>query len=195
MRTKAPPRWALAVPNTLSGARLVLAVLFPVIPEGLRLAAVLIAGLTDLFDGVLARRLGASSWRGGLLDAVADKAFTLSALVTFALSGSLAWWHIPLLLLRDLAVGGFVLYGAAVRAWTAFTRVPSRWPGKLTTAAMFATLIVLAARPDRAGPLVWITAALGAVAAIDYGVVFARGLSERRTLRRSTEPPPSPGRR
>jgi len=72
------------VPNALSVLRLGFAVAFPFVPESWWIALVLAAGFSDWLDGWIARRFQATSWIGGLLDGVSDKAFVLSALFTRA---------------------------------------------------------------------------------------------------------------
>lgn len=89
----APARHPLvfAIPNTLTVARLLAAAAFPFVSNDVRLPLVLIAGVSDALDGVLARRLNAQSRLGGLLDAIADKAFAFSTLVTLLVAGIAPW--------------------------------------------------------------------------------------------------------
>src|SRR5688572_5089393 len=69
-----------AIPNVLSSMRLALAVAFPLLPIEWRLPAMIVGGLSDWIDGLIARRYKAATSTGALLDAIADKAFTLSVL-------------------------------------------------------------------------------------------------------------------
>ncbi|MGH6986462.1 MAG: CDP-diacylglycerol--glycerol-3-phosphate 3-phosphatidyltransferase [Caulobacteraceae bacterium] len=92
-----------AIPNLLTGLRLALTVVvflaliaaagrLPGAPgaasstartilEPLALAAFVIAAVTDFFDGMLARRLGAESLWGAILDPIADKVLVCGAIV------------------------------------------------------------------------------------------------------------------
>ena len=119
-------RW---LPNLLSGLRLACAIALPFAPRSLWLPLVFVAGASDWLDGWLARRLKATSWIGGLLDGVGDKAFVIAALVTFGRHGLFAWWQIPFLLLRDFSVAsGVFVSAAAARPRTrsgTWTRAPS----------------------------------------------------------------------
>ena len=90
------------IPNILTGGRLVLSVVFLVMvffeP---RLAAngdtsfyldvafviFLIAGLTDMFDGLIARKLNVASKFGRMVDPLADKVLICGAFLVFALIG------------------------------------------------------------------------------------------------------------
>lgn len=171
------------IPNALSVLRLGIAIAFPFLAPGWwRLPIVLIGTLTDLADGIIARRLGVTSWVGGLLDAVADKALTLSVLVTLTIEHRLAWWHLALILSRDLAVLGIAGLAASARAWGAFTRMPSRWAGKTATALIFVTMLAALSVPGVVGWLAPIAGLASVVAAGDYlACARARFHDERRT--------------
>ena len=92
------------IPNILTGGRLVLAVIFLVMillepklpadrdmsfPSYLDLAFVIfvIAGLTDLFDGPMARKLNVASKFGRMLDPFADKILICGSFIVFAIIG------------------------------------------------------------------------------------------------------------
>ncbi|HHY49408.1 MAG TPA: threonylcarbamoyl-AMP synthase, partial [Alphaproteobacteria bacterium] len=77
---------AVAAPGMLAShyapeatLRLGAAAAFPFVPDAWRLPLVLFAGLSDFADGLIARRYGATSFLGGVLDVAGDKLFTLSA--------------------------------------------------------------------------------------------------------------------
>ena len=72
---RSPANWL--VPNGLSILRMALGIAFPWLPERFRLATVLVAALSDAFDGFAARRLHAESDTGQLLDPIADRTFVL----------------------------------------------------------------------------------------------------------------------
>jgi phosphatidylglycerophosphate synthase len=68
-------------------------------------AAVIFAAvvLSDLADGRVARRLGAATPRGRVLDHCADIAFLLAALVTYVELGRAPWW-VPATIAASFAV-------------------------------------------------------------------------------------------
>lgn len=69
----------------------------------------LVASLTDVLDGYLARRYGLVSPLGKLLDPLADKLLVVSALLMLALmdrSPSIPAWLLVLIIGRELAVTG-----------------------------------------------------------------------------------------
>jgi phosphatidylglycerophosphate synthase len=180
MDSKAPG-WIRAVPNALSGLRLALAAAFPFVPPAVRLPVVVASGATDWLDGWIARRFHVQSTVGGLLDAVADKTFVLSALLTLASAGLLAWWQVPLLLVRDAAVLFTALFFARRREWAAFRGMPARWSGKITTALTFAFFVValVPALADLRFPLFLSTASASLLAGADYMAYFVRALATR----------------
>lgn len=182
------PGWIHPVPNLLSGMRLALAGVFPFLHAAARPWTLLVGGLSDLLDGWIARRFHATSWVGGLLDAVADKAFVLSALGTRVAEGDLEGPLGLLLLSRDVAVLLAAGYGALTRRWYAFRHMPSRLLGKVTTALLFPLFVAWYALPKAAGlhdTLFWAASGASVLAALDYGALFVRGV---RNLRRGIPP-------
>ena len=160
-----------ALPNTLSLMRLGAALALPFTPREWWLALVLFAGISDSVDGWLARRFRASSWLGGLLDGFTDKAFVVSALVTFAAADLVEWWQIPPLLVRDACVAAGVVLTVLRRDADAFHNMESRAFGKLTTALIFVLLVALLLLPlERAAhaTLYALSVLAGAIAGIDY---------------------------
>lgn len=174
-------------PNGLTVFRFVLAAWFVLAAAPLRVWIVLAAGLTDLLDGLIARRFGLTSWTGALLDAVADKAFTLTVLLSLAAWGDLAWWQVAVLLSRDIVVSVIALYGAANRQWPVFKIAAARWPGKVTTALMFALLLAATGLPEAKPWLLWPTMAASIAAAADYLAVSVRWLRRHPARRQQAE--------
>jgi cardiolipin synthase (CMP-forming) len=85
----------LANQVTLSRAHLAgPALVYSLLPSRLlELAAVVsLAGLSDLVDGVIARRLGSSTRIGGGLDPVVDGVFFGAVAVGLSLGGAYPWW-------------------------------------------------------------------------------------------------------
>ncbi len=181
---RAPPA-IRHVPNVLSCLRLVAAVAFPLVSATWRLPLVLFAGLSDWLDGAIARRFGATSWVGGLLDGVSDKAFVITALCTLSGDGALRWFDVALLLARDVSVASGVTVSALRGDRDAFRHMDSRWFGKLTTVVIFVLLVVLLAAPEAGVTqrgLLWLGEVLSVVAGFDY--YFAR----RERIMGSVEP-------
>ncbi len=89
-----------------------------------------VAGLTDAFDGMIARLTGKKTELGAFLDPLADKLLILSAFVTLVLLGRLPVWLVIIVVSRDaiLAMGGLVIY-----VMTHSLKIEPSLTGKLTT--------------------------------------------------------------
>lgn len=104
----------VTLPNILTLVRLCLApaivwLLLEGAYEG-AFAAVVIAGVTDLADGAMARWLKVRSPLGAWLDPLADKVMLVSLFVTLGAKEILPVWLVVLVVSRDLLiVGGVVL--------------------------------------------------------------------------------------
>ena len=172
--------WIRFVPNVLSAFRLGVAIAFPFAPPTWRLGAVIAGGASDWLDGLIARRFNVKSVIGGLLDAIADKLFVLSVLVTLILADSVQWWQAVAVMLRDFAVLIVAVSAAVVRRWESFSRMTPGAAGKLTTLLVFAWFIFLLIPLRDAYVMILLIMAIAssAVAAIDYLSRFARALIE-----------------
>ncbi len=89
----------------------------------------ILAIATDSIDGLLARRQNLVTDFGKLLDPVADKILTGSALVTLSIIGDLWWWVTILILVREFGITAFRM--AVVRDRV----IPASSGGKLKTVA------------------------------------------------------------
>ena len=112
-----PQPGLLNAANALTVLRLVLVPVFVVLllagGDGWRIGAVavfLVASVTDLLDGRIARQRGLITDFGKIADPIADKALTGAALVTLSAQGQLAWWVTAVILARELGV-------TALRFW------------------------------------------------------------------------------
>jgi len=105
------------VANVLTMVRIVLVPVFVVFlftgGTAWRLAALgtfVVASLTDLLDGRLARSRGLVTDFGKIADPVADKALTGAALIGLSALGELPWWVTGVIMFRELGV-------TALRFW------------------------------------------------------------------------------
>lgn len=89
-----------------------------------------IAAITDLLDGNLARWLNQRSVLGAWLDPIADKVMLLTTLSMLALTGLLPMWMLAVVVVRDV----IILAGAeAYRRLTGRLDVRPTWSGKIAT--------------------------------------------------------------
>jgi len=157
--------------DVLTLLRVPLAVLFLLIDDAIiRLGILAVAAATDLLDGFLARRLGSSRF-GAFIDPVADKLFMLAAFIVVAVSGTLTWYEIAGVLLRDFVA-------SAAFAWTTFSgrpmAIPARFGGKAVTLAQVLTLVAFLTGSPLLRPLAWATAAIALYAIWDYNQAAPR---------------------
>jgi CDP-diacylglycerol--glycerol-3-phosphate 3-phosphatidyltransferase len=105
------------VANVLTMVRIVLVPVFVVFlfagGTAWRLAALgtfVVASLTDVLDGRLARSRGLVTDFGKIADPVADKALTGAALIGLSALGEIPWWVTGVIMFRELGV-------TALRFW------------------------------------------------------------------------------
>jgi CDP-diacylglycerol--glycerol-3-phosphate 3-phosphatidyltransferase len=75
--------------------------------EFIALAVFVIAALSDIADGVWARRTQKSSTLGALLDPIADKLLISSAFICLVGLGAVASWIVIIIIGREIAITGF----------------------------------------------------------------------------------------
>lgn len=162
----------LLPPGLLSLARIPLAVCFPFLVGSppAALAILLLAGLTDVLDGWVARRYGMVTATGTALDPVTDKIFVLTVVVTLVASGQLAVSAVLQLSTRELAELPLVIYFAvSPRAHGSGTPHPSaNAAGKLVTILQFATVSWALLRGPGLDLGIAATALAGTLAALSY---------------------------
>ncbi len=98
----------VTLPNALSALRLALVPVFFWLVlthrDGWALVVLFVAGWSDYFDGVLARRWNQMSRLGQLLDPAADRLYILATLVGLAWRDVVPWWLLVLVVGRDLVL-------------------------------------------------------------------------------------------
>ncbi|GGJ13690.1 CDP-diacylglycerol--glycerol-3-phosphate 3-phosphatidyltransferase [Alicyclobacillus cellulosilyticus] len=145
------------------------------------LFVLLVAGLTDILDGYIARKRNAQTQAGQLLDPLADKLMMVAVLFSLIQSNRVPWGAAGLLVLRDAAMilGGVFFYFQGKRA------VPkANWWGKTSTILYYITIcaVMLAwPAPWVAEWLLWITVCQSYLATFLY-VASMQIISVRRVL-------------
>lgn len=166
----------MTLPNIMTLARLGAIPLFlvvfylPFTWSDLCAAAIfLAAGITDMLDGYLARRMGQTSRFGAFLDPVADKLVVAAALIMLVQVHDTVWLVVPAIVIvsREIAV-------SALREWMAEigqrARVAVGGIGKIKTVAQIAAITgLLAHKPalTKAGELV-----MSPLAWLSYGLLY-----------------------
>lgn len=130
----------LTLSNILSFIRAPLALVFLQKNVPLRVAAIIIAMISDSIDGYLARRNKSASKFGAILDPTMDKFFVYFVLATLYIEGSMRLWEALALLSRDFALCFYGIYILCFKKVSDFEVKALRW-GKVSTALQFAIII------------------------------------------------------
>lgn len=139
------------------------------------LAIFVIAGLTDFFDGWLARRLGMLSSFGRFLDPIADKLLVSAALLMLVAQGRIAGLDLlaaMVILCREILVAGLREFLAELRVAMPVSRL-AKWKTTFQIVALCFLLVFDAAPPAWLVPeigrvLLWAAALLTLVTGFDY---------------------------
>jgi cardiolipin synthase (CMP-forming) len=165
----------LNIPNTLTIIRIIIIPVFitAIIYNRQRFALYLfiIAGITDLLDGLMARLTDQKTALGTFLDPLADKFLLVSSFILFAAYGWIPTWLAITVISRDLIVviGWLLLFMITHNA-----RVETIFLGKLAIALqLFALAYVLLKvnyvfLPAVPKPLLFLTAVITALSGLQY---------------------------
>jgi cardiolipin synthase len=98
----------LSIPNLITLARILLVpvIVWAIASNQMQIAFALflIAGLSDLVDGFLAKRFGMATELGAYLDPLADKAMIVSIYVTLGIADVIPRWLVILVVSRDIMI-------------------------------------------------------------------------------------------
>jgi cardiolipin synthase (CMP-forming) len=146
------------------------------------LGILLIAALSDGFDGLLARRLNQRSPLGAYLDPIADKLLLSSSYFVLALKRKIAFWLAIIVLGRDVLI---LVACAAILLVVGYRPFPPSLIGKATTGfeILLVFLVILGSVMPRPGLQMvcgigaYIVAFFAILSGLYYSVVVARRLS------------------
>lgn len=157
----------LNIPNMLTVARLLMVPVFGYLvlvsdqTKAVQWASAtvfLVAALTDLIDGVWARRYGLVTNFGKIADPIADKALIGTALVALSIQGEIAWWVTAVIIFREVAV-------TLLRFWVIKQGViPASRGGKVKTVSQIVAIVAF---------LIPLNGWVDAVAQMSLGVALA----------------------
>lgn len=174
----------LTIPNLITMARILLTPLFIIFLIQRRYHPALwifvLAGLSDLADGLIARRWRQQSPLGAFLDPLADKLLMCSSFITLSISHLIPSWLTVIVLSRDLVL---VLGVMLLKLVNLPVVVQPSLAGKLCTTTQVTTVfLVLVAQswpisPVFLGALFWLTGGITAVSGIHYILQALRGVA------------------
>lgn len=135
----------ITIPNVLTFLRLLFAApLFWAITADKPIIAIIfiiLAALTDFFDGYLARKLRQQSRLGKIADPFVDKFFGGSSLLALALAGFVPWFVFGLFLARDL----FLVLVSVILLLQHKELVAETKIGKVSTGVFMLSLVLVVA--------------------------------------------------
>lgn len=133
----------------------------------------ILAGVSDVLDGYIARKYNLGTKLGIILDPFADKLMTFTILITFATSGIIPMWILVALGIKEIVLigGGAILYlfkGGQV--------LPSDKYGKTATMSFYAaTLSVVFGLPRLISTILFVVTVLFNLAAfINYLLIYLK---------------------
>lgn len=141
------------------------------IPELAALAIFMIASLTDMIDGKIARKYDLITNFGKFMDPLADKLLVSAALIALVAMGRIPAWVVIVIISREFIISGFRLVAADNRVVIA----ASYWGKFKTTFQMIMVCLMIV---DMSGlwpwfgvvknVVMWIALALTVVSLVDY---------------------------
>lgn len=178
------------LPNKLTIFRVILIPFFvffmlaPYFPDNGKYIAVaifIIASLTDILDGKIARKYNLVTNFGKFMDPLADKLLVCSAMICLVATGQLASWIVIIIISREFIISGFRL----IAADNGIVIAASYW-GKFKTVFQMLMIIVLILDIQNAGfqvlgvILTYVALVLTVVSLIDYIVKNKQVLKEQK---------------
>ena len=128
--------------NKITIFRMVMIPVFLILAyAGLRWAALavfILASLSDMVDGYIARHYHQVTDFGKFMDPLADKMLVLAAMVFFVEKGSMPGWAVAIVLFREFAVSGLRLVAVEQQRVIA-----AAWSGKVKTTVTMIGICVL----------------------------------------------------
>ena len=103
-------------------------------------AVFIIAALTDLVDGKIARKYNLVSELGKFLDPIADKLLVTAALIAFIMTDNLSVWAVFIIIAREFILTGFRIVAAGQGVVIAADKL-GKWKTTLQMAAIIAILL------------------------------------------------------
>lgn len=127
----------------------------------------IVASLTDLLDGKIARKYNLVTNFGKFMDPLADKLLVCSALICLIELGQLPAWMVTVIIAREFIISGFRL----VASDNGVVIAASYWGKFKTTFQMIAVILLILDIPALSmitTLCVWISLALTIISLVDY---------------------------
>ena len=185
------PHQVLNLPNLLTLLRVAIIplILFFLLKDDLNwaLRLLLVAGISDALDGLLARRLRQKTQVGMYLDPVADKLLLSSCFLVLAWNGRVSWLVSGLVLARDITI---IVVVVVLLLSTGIRQFPPTPLGKANTAVQVAA--VFAVLLEAVYGSVWLHQGRGILLLLTLVLVVGSSLQYARLTARKLRERPSP---
>lgn len=134
--------------------------------------AFIVAGISDILDGYIARKYDLATKIGAALDPFADKLMTFAVLISFTTAGLIPSWVLMILGAKEviMILGGFVLY-----LFKGNKVLPANKYGKTATVSFYAAILSIVFKLSYSyitKTLILITVVLNIVAFINYLIIY-----------------------
>ena len=172
------------IPNILTTVRLGLVPLFAyyvLFAKNLHAAAIvfILSGITDIVDGIIARKCNMITNFGKVYDPFVDKLMQITAVVCLAVVEIIPYWLLTVVILKELTIiiiGGILYLRKIV--------VSSNWYGKAATVVFYICVLVIIAWKDipavAAATLFGIIIASMIFAAMGYTIDISKNYDKKR---------------
>lgn len=141
---------------------------FPAYGNYIAVAIFIVASLTDMLDGKIARKYNLVTNFGKFMDPLADKLLVCSAMICMISTGQLEAWFVIIIIAREFIISGFRL----VAADSGIVIAASYWGKFKTVSQMFMVIVLimdLGGVFDVIGTvLIWASLILTIVSLVDY---------------------------
>ncbi len=131
----------------------------------------ILAGISDVLDGKIARKYNLITNLGTILDPIADKMMIFAVLISYTIEGIIPSWIIVAIGIKE----GFQIIGGAILYLSKGKQVvPSNWYGKISTVSFYAATlsVVFQISSKLSQGLFIVTVVLNILAFISYFKIY-----------------------
>lgn len=128
----------------------------------------LLAGLSDILDGYLARKNGQVTDIGKLLDPLADKLMMIAVIFSFVMDQRISWLAAGFFVFRDVAM----ILGSAFFHFKKYRILPANIFGKVTTIFFYLAFLMLMFQWSFGQEILWAAIIFSFITSIVYTASF-----------------------